>query len=38
MLNFAAKPVRGPIRVEMTDEGHDWTLELASQDPLPLRC
>ena len=37
LLNFAAKPVRGPIRVEMADEGHGWTLELASPDPLPKR-
>jgi hypothetical protein len=37
LLNFAEKPVRGPIRVEMNDEGHDWTLELDSPDPLPKR-
>ena len=35
LINFAPKPVRGPIHVEMDDEGHDWTLELDSPDPLP---
>ena len=38
LLNFAAGPVRGPIRVDMADEGHDWTLELASHDSLPRRA
>jgi hypothetical protein len=37
LLNFAEKPVRGPIRIEMNDEGHDWTLELDSPDPYPKR-
>ena len=37
LLNFDEKPVRGPIRVEMDDEGHNWTLELDSPDPLPKR-
>ncbi len=37
LLNHAAKSVRGPIRIEMDDEGHDWTLELDSPDSLPRR-
>jgi hypothetical protein len=35
LFNFAEKPVRGPIVVEMADEGQVWTLELDSPDPLP---
>ena len=35
LLNFADKPVRGQIRVQMEDDGHDWSLELDSPDPLP---
>jgi len=37
LLNFAEKPVRGPIVVEMADEGHGWELRLDSPDPLPER-
>ena len=37
LLNLATKPLRGRIRVEMADEGQDWTLEMASPDPLPRR-
>jgi hypothetical protein len=37
LINLAEKPVRGTIRVEMDDEGHDWTLELDSPDRLSKR-
>ena len=35
LLNFAKEPQHDPTQVEMDDEGHDWTLELDSPDPLP---
>lgn len=35
--NFAEKSVRGPIVVEMADEGHAWELQLDSPDALPKR-
>ena len=38
LMNFAAKPVRGRIQVDMADEGHGWKLELDSPDPLPVRA
>jgi hypothetical protein len=37
LMNFAEEPVRGQIRVEMADEGRDWSLQLLSPDPLPTQ-